>query len=87
MSLIIVENNLVGLKWVNGGSLFEDLQSHRVMDLGTGSPIPSLDNLNGLVFHLRGDISFLPLTYISDTEGEASIMVEPIITTMPAPLK
>ena len=66
---------------------FEDWQTHRVTTLVTDSPIISPDNMNGLYFPLSIVISFLPLPPISETEGDVSLTIEPLIPCFLAPLK
>ena len=66
---------------------FKYWQRHRVMALGTNSPIPSPDNLTGLNFPSSRGFSFVPFPPISETQGDASLTIEPLIPTMPAPLK
>ena len=67
--------------------LFEDRQEHRVVTLGTDSPIRSPDYLTRFDSSLSGSLSFVPLPPISETEGETYPTIEPLIPTMPAQSK
>ena len=65
-------------------SLSEELQTHRIMVLVTDSPIPFLENLTGSNSPSNRYLSFVPLPPKSETLGDTSLMIEPLITTIPA---